>query len=95
MNTGESKVEITLQDSKTKLANRIADLIIALDIKKVDTTISLENCVKIIGEINKGISEIKDISDTLVNIDSSEKAEKIYHLVIDVLFISTEILPFP
>ena len=83
----ESKVEIVnnVNNGEEDLALRIANLLDKLDIDIEKTEISLENCIKIIGEINKGIAETKAISSTLINISADDKAEKIYNIVINLL----------
>lgn len=83
--TGESKVNIDLGSGEEQLAKRISVLIEKLNINVDDIEISLENSIKIIGEINKGIAEIKDISETLINISPNEKMEKTYNIIINLL----------
>ena len=87
-NTEESKVNIETTETINKyenLVNRIANFIDKLNIDTTTIEISLDNCIKIIGEINKGVSEIKDISNTFINISPEDKAEEIYKITVNLL----------
>jgi len=83
--TEEIKVNIESNNGEDKLAQRIVNLTNKLNIDTNTAEISLENCIRIIGEINKGVSEIKEIADMFINITPDEKAEKIYNIIIKLL----------
>ena len=79
----ETKVNIDLEENS--LAKRIATFLEKLNINRDVKEISLDKCIKIIGEIRKAVNESKDIAITLKNIEPSEKAQKIYEITIELL----------
>ena len=70
---------------ENSLAKRIATFLEKLNINKDVKEISLDKCIKIIGEIRKAVNESKDTAITLKNVEPSEKAQKIYEITIELL----------
>ena len=67
------------------IVDRIISLLDILQIDETTTEISIDNCIRIIGEISKGVSESKTLTKELQNIEPSEKATKIFNITIQVL----------
>lgn len=73
------------KDDIMKLTNKISNLLVKLEITKEKENISIVDCITIIGEIGKGISELNSLKTLIVNVDPSDKASMLLLITVAIL----------
>ena len=73
------------KDDIFKLANKISDLLNKMEVTKEKESISIVDCISIVGEIGKGIAELNSLKKMFVGVDPTEKASLLIVVTIAIL----------
>ena len=73
------------KDDIFKLANKISDLLNKMEVTKEKESISIVDCISIVGEIGKGIAELNSLKKLFVGVDPTEKASLLIVVTIAIL----------